>query len=78
MIVSQPSESGSGDLSSALEGLGGGLLTGRLGCLVLSGESGDAEWLNGRGRRCPVGWKGDTTEVTGVSQVASLGEWRAS
>lgn len=35
-------------------------------------ESGNAEWLNGREEEYPVGWKGDTTKVTGVNQVALL------
>ena len=40
--------------------------------MVLFGESGNAVWLNGREGGYPVGWKGDTTEVTGVNQVALL------
>ena len=39
---------------------------------MLSGESGNAVWRNGREGGYPVGWKGDTTEVTGVNQVALL------
>ena len=57
-----------------MEGLGGGPLTGGTGMLGAVGrvESGNAEWLNGREEEYPVGWKGDTTKVTGVNQVALL------
>ena len=34
-----------------------------------AGEIQKAEDLRGRERECPVGWKGSTPEVTGVSQV---------